>query len=264
MGKLVVFWSPYAGVAKVTASLCAVACGFGMQYPEAEVAICSVGPGLVRPEEYLLEQRTGEFSGNVYGMAGIENLKLNFRKTMLSPEIIRRSAVSLKMKSLFVYPGNSLDGELDEISVRLLEQTLKQEFDCVFLDLGNGKQSQETHFLELADLIVVVLPQAQRYYRDFLEKKNDFFKNGRYCILFGGYLGKYPSGRKLHALVTGNDVLKEAGVIPLNTGFFRAMEERNVVDFFYRNQRAGKKEENYEFISQTKKAAKEIRRNLFL
>lgn len=264
MGKLVAFWSPYGGVAKVTSSLCAIAGSFGIQYPEMDVAICSALSDSFGPEEYLIECRSAEFFREVYKRAGIEDLKLHFRQEALSSEIIRRSAVSLKMKSLFLYPDSYAENTLDDIRFQLLTKTLKEEFSLVFLDVGNKDKKQRMRFLESADLIVVVLPQARRYREDFFTNKKILFGKKQFCILQSGYLGKYRTGETWYFREVRQDSDEMVGYIPMNTDFFYALEQGKTLEYFYRNQFAGKKEDNYEFIIQTKKAAERISKKLFL
>ena len=52
--------------------------------------------------------------------------------------------------------------------------------------------------------------------------------------------------------------------IPLNAGYLDAMSEGRTLEFFLKNQWVEKKEENYEFIVQAKKAAECFQRKLFL
>lgn len=266
MGKLVVFWSPYTGAAKVTASLCAIAGSFGMLYPEIDVAICSVLSNFCGPEEYLTDQRNTEFKRSVYKKSGIDVLKLYFRQAMLSSEIIRRNAVPLKMNSLFLYPNSaSAEKGADDITFRLITQTIKQEYELTFLDLGNGEQNQEIKFLESADYIIIVLPQAQRYRCRFVKENKELLAKKQCGILLGGCIGKSCRERKNNFKEKKQEDEGETiGMIPLNQDFFNALESGKTIDFLYRNQCAEKKEDNYEFIVQTKKAVERIRKKLFL
>ena len=53
MGKLVTFWSPFIGQAKVTSSMCAIVAAFAMQYPELEIALSHTQPESIELEERL-------------------------------------------------------------------------------------------------------------------------------------------------------------------------------------------------------------------
>lgn len=262
MGKLVIFWSPYAGKSKVTSSMCAIAAQFGMNYPELCIAVSHTNP-----DEFVLEEkidiRTGEEEEKqeLYKRTGLAALKINYRQGALTSEKIRRSAIPLRMKSLFLYPNAEL--KKDAFSFQLLSETLKEEFDLVFLDTESGMQEDTSKYFAAADLIVVVLPQEPSIWERYLLKEAQNLEGKNSCIIIGGYMKTVKYGRGF--FYRKNDIRQKqllCGVIPLNGGFFDAMAEGNTLDFFYRNQRIRSKEENYEFFVQTKKTAENIRKKL--
>jgi len=263
MGKLVVFWSPYAGKAKVTSSMCAIAAQFGMNYPELDIAVSHTGPQDSTLEEKI-DMRSGtiEEKQELYKRTGVAALKLNFRQAALTSEKIRRSAITLRMKSLFLYPNT--EKENDDTSFWLLSETLKKEYDLVFLDLVNGTQKDTLKYLEVSDLIVVVLPQEPMYLERFWTNESMCPEGKNMCVIIGGYINTAKYGKSF--LRRKSDLQKRnnlCGLIPLNSGFFDAMAEGKVLDFFYRNQQVRYHEENYDFIVQTKKAAENIRKKIF-
>lgn len=262
MGKIVAFWSPYAGKAKVTSSLCAVAGAIGMEHPEISMAISHIKSGSMELEEKLDCRTEQEIKQELYKKSGIAALKLNCRQAVLTAEKIRRSAIPLSMKSLYLYPY--VEESLDELTIRLITKDVKQEFDVVCLDLPSGMSGDSLGMLTRVDYVVVVLPQEPRCWEDFFQK-NEMCQEGiKYGVLIGGYLekAKYSINYFLRKkeFKTGGDLI---GAIPMNAGYFDAMAEGRTLDFFYRNQRVRKKEENYEFILQAKNAADRIRKKLF-
>lgn len=263
MGKLVTFWSPFTGQAKVTSSLCAIAGMFGLQYPEISVAVSHIKQNSMELEEKLDNRSGWEAKQELYKKAGIAALKLNYRHAMLTPEKIRRSAIPLRMRSLFLYPNT--EQEMDSLTFRLLTEDLKKEYDAVFLDLESGKKDNSMLFLKAADFVVVVLPQSPVYWECFFKQEAECLEGKNFCILLGGYL---ENSRYKKNYYSGKKEFKEkgklAGVIPINAGFLDAMSEGRTLDYFFRNQRVKKKEENYGFIVQTKKAAECIKKNIFL
>ncbi len=261
MGKMITFWSPYIGQAKVTSSLCAVAGMFGMEYPELSIAISHIHRDSLALEEKLDSSTPVETRKELYKKTGISALKLNCRQAVLTSEKIRRSAVPLRMKSLYLYPYT--EQEMDRLTYKLFTETLKNEFDIFFLDLENGKQELSLRFMKEADLVVVVLPQSPVYCKQFFEQE-EWLKEKEICVLFGGYLPKSKYSRNFCMRKTERKADGGwTGAIPINTGFFDAMTEGKTLDYFFRNQLVGKKEENYEFIVQAKKAAEGIRKKLF-
>ncbi len=264
MGKLVAFWSPFIGQAKVTSSLCAIAGGFGIQYPEISVAISHITSTSMDLEEKLDNRSGMEVRRELYSKTGISALKLNYRHAMLTSEKIRRSAIPLRMKSLFLYPNVEQESETDNLTFRLLTENLKQEYDVVFLDLESGKKERSLRFLKAADLVVVVMPQAPEYW-DFFEQEMELLEGVAFCTILGGHLEKSKYGKVYYS--RKKDVKekgKPVGEIPMNAGFMDAMSEGRTLDYFFRNQQIKKKEENYEFMAKTQKAAECIRKKLFL
>lgn len=265
MGKLIVFWSPYTVHAKVTSSLCAIAGAFGMEHPELNIAITHIKPDSMELEGKLDEGTERKARQELYKKSGMAALKVNYRQAILTSDKIMGSAIPLKMKSLFLYPYVEHKSEADDLTYCLLTQTLKREFDMVFLDLWNGDRNTVWKLFNAADFIVTVLPQEPWYWEHFFEQEEKKLIGKKYCILIGGYLdkSKYSSfyySKKKEVKERG----KLAGVIPMNTGFFDAMSDGKTLDYFFRNQYARKKEENYEFIVQTKKAAECIRKKVYL
>ena len=104
MGKLVVFWSPYAGQAKTTSSLCAIAGSFGLWYPELSIAVSHIKQETNDLERKLDERGEEEGKKELYKKTGITALKLNYRQAMLTSGKMKRSAIPLKMKCICLYP----------------------------------------------------------------------------------------------------------------------------------------------------------------
>lgn len=263
MGKLIAFWSPYEGKSKVTSSLCAIAGIFGMEYPEISVAISHGLQAGTDLEEKLFSMETWEEQCELYKKTGIAALKIHCRQGILSAEKIRRSGVPLCMKSLYLYPYIEQAGDRGELTTQLVTETIKSEFDIVLLDLKSGVHQENECFFEAADLVVVVLPQEPVYLKRFLKNYGQNPAVKEYCFLFGGYLEKSKYRYKFYQ--KNKEFWKNfAGVIPNNVGFLDAMAEGKTLDYFMKNRRLNKKEENYEFIVQTKKAAEYIRKQIFI
>lgn len=265
MGKLVTFWSPYIGQAKVTATLCAVAGSFGMLYPEMDVALCQAVPGKLELESKLDSRDSIEERSNLYAKLGISALSLNYMQEMLTSEKIRRCALPLLMRSLYLYPHLEKENADKELTFHLLSNCLVKEFDLLFLDLKSGYDKTSLRYMEAADLVVVVLPQAPIYWSDFFNDLEEHFTGKNLVVILGASLGKsrysiqYYERKKLYM-----EKIVLAGAVPLNVGYMDALAEGNTLHFLLRNQFVRKKEENYEFIFQAKKTAETIRKILFL
>ena len=264
MGKLVTFWSPYIGRAKVTSTLCAVAGGFGILYPDISIAISHSVPGSMELEEKLDFRSDRKGSRAFYEKFGISALAVNYMQSVLTSEKIRRCGIPLFMKSLTLYP-NVKEKVMDELFFYLLSEGLVKEYDVLFLDLDSGDKKDSRRLMEAADLIVVVLPQAPAYWNDFWDKEAEWLEGKKYTIILGGYLEKSRNSLGYYTRKKkGRGDFIFAGTIPMNAGYLDAMAEGKALHFFMENQLALKKEDNYEFIHQAKKTAENIKKSIFV
>ncbi len=251
MGKLITFWSPYRGQAGVTSVVCAIAGAFGLEYPELELALSHT-----RTDSMELEKRLDGRPGRagkkeLFEKTGVTALKLNFRQAVLTSEKIRRCAIPLLMKSLYLFPGGGRQ-EQDELWFQLMTKKLVQEFSMTFLDLECGWSEASLQLMGEADMAVIVLPQRPEYWQQFLEHDVEKLEVKRTGLMLGGYLehSRYSPGYFLRKYPG-----RILGAVPRNAGFLDAMTEGRTLDFFQKNKSVGKKEENYEFIVQTKRTA---------
>ena len=263
MGKLITFWSPYIGKAGVTSSMCAIAGMLGMQYPELSVAISHVNRNFIELEEKLDAATASGKQQELYSKSGITALKFHCRQAKLTSEKIRRSAIPLRMKSLYLYPNS--EQNRDSLGFQLLTETLKEEFDLVLLDLENGEGGYSKDFMDSSDLIVVVLPQNPYYWSAFGKESGRYLEGKNYLVL----LGQFLETSRYSPFFSMKQIMKctkagMAGVVPVNKDFFDALATGRTLDFFYKNQYVRKKEENYEFFVQTKRAAEQIKRAVFV
>ncbi|MBP3611441.1 MAG: hypothetical protein J6J42_14040 [Lachnospiraceae bacterium] len=257
MGKLITFWSPYRGQAGVTSAVCAIAGAFGLEYPELELALSHAQTDSMELEKRM-DGRPGRPGGKeLFEKTGVAALKLNYRQEVLTSEKIRRCAVPLRMKSLYLFPGDSRQGERDVLWYELMSRKLVQEFPITILDLECGWSETSLQLMQEADVAVVVLPQNPEYWQRFMEFEAEKLKGKKTGLVLGGCLenSRYSPGyfaRKYCA--------RMFGAIPRNAGFLDAMTEGRTLDFFMRNKLVGKKEENYEFIIQTQRTAECIKK----
>ena len=263
MGKFIAFWSPFIGQAKVTSSMCAITAAFAMQYPELEIALSHT-----QPESMELEQRLDcriGFTGKreLYEKTGLSALTLQYMQAGLTSERIRRCAIPLFIKSMYLFSGIGKKAPLDPIQYSILTEKIVQEFDSTFLDLATGEQETSFQFMKVADIVVVVLPQSINCWELFFKQYMGKLEGKEVCIVMGGYFGssKYNETyfkRKRECKTK----VKWIGTVPSNIGFMDAMIEGRTLEFFLKNELIGKKEKNYEFMEQTKRTAEQLKKCL--
>ena len=189
-------------------------------------------------------------------------MSLNYMQEVLTSEKIRHCAIPLMMKSLYLFPGMGKKEISEELLYQLLTEHLPEGFSAVFLDLGSERNELSIRLREVADLSVIVLPQYLQCWEKFFSEDAGCFVGKNVGFMLGGYLDKSRYGRKCFVR-RWESKGKLFGQIPMNAGYLDAMSEGRTLDFFLRNQWVEKKEENYEFMVQAKKAAKCIKTNLF-
>ncbi len=264
MGKLVAFWSPYTGRAKVTSSLCAIAGMFGAEYPEYSIAISHTGSEGLNLGNKIDCRYACNIKEEVYSKSGIASLIINCRQAVLTADRVRRSAIPLIMKSLYFYP-NVMENYNNQVTGYILTELIPNEFDAVLLDVQSGFNACSKKYLKEADFVVVVLPQEPEIWKDYLLHEAEYLSEKKHFILLGGYLTNSRFSKTYYMRRNGEKLLGELmGGIPFNTGFFDAMAEGRALDFIYKNQRVRKKEENYEFIFQTKKIVDFLRKRILV
>ena len=265
MGKMITFWSPYAGHGMATSSLCAVAGGFALRYPECKIAISHAQAQELSLAGKLDNREQDYRKRELYDNLGINALKMYIRKRELTDEIIEKCGIPLPMKSVFFYPNMSITESDTSIVFQILTQQLIRSYDVVFVDLESGNRKEAYRYMKAADLAIVVLPTEPAFIERFLMENEQYLEQIKYGVVFGGSLAesKYSSKfyRKSKNKTFGERIL---GEIYRSAAYFDAMCEGRTLEFFLRNQMAVKKEENYEFICQAKKTAESIGRKINL
>ena len=263
MGKLVSFWSPYAGHGKVTSSLCAVLGGFMLRYPELSMAVSYIQKESVTLLKKLDNDAAFWNDKGWLDMFGVDTLKMYERQNTVRLDSIRRCGLSISGKKLYFYPNSSWNEKEDTLTFKILTEQLKKEFDIVFLDLESGKKSKSLQYMAESDYVVIVLPQDPMYVDIFWQEQEAYLRDTNYGIVFGGCFLKsqYRSiyYKRLYGKKMNNKIL---GEIPWNADFFNAMSVGKTMDFFFRNYAPVKKEENYEFIMQVKKTTERLQKNI--
>lgn len=263
MGRLITFWSPYSGQAKVTSTMCAVAGALGIQYPELEIALSHTKLASTDLEERLEYRLTQEEEKELYEKTGLSSLAMNFMQAVLTTEKIRYCAIPLLMRSLYLFSGMGKKVISEELLFQLITEHMVGEFSAVLLDLGSGWEEQSVRFMKSADIVVVLLPQYPPSWERFFSEAETYLEGKEFWIMIGGYLDRAKYSMKYFSkFCTGK--AKLIGQVPLNAGYLDAMSEGRTLEFFLKNQWAEKKEENYEFIVQAKKTAECFQRKLFL
>lgn len=262
MGKLVVFWSPWSGRAGVTASICAVAAALSTGENALRTALTHTRECDAELEGRL-DTRMEERRETLYEKAGLSALVLNFKQEELTKETVERCGILLPGSRLSLFPGRSdreWSIETEEILFTLFSEKLRNLYDMTLVDASPGSQTFSLRLLEAADVTVVVMPQHPYAWKIFKEKYSMTVERKNVLFLLGNYLEKAEYGERLFLKTVGKGMDRERlAVIPKNEEYLDAMADGRVIEFFLKNERAGRKEKNAAFMEQTEHAAKKLR-----
>ena len=265
MGKMVVFWSPLHGQARVTASMGAVAMALSELQGE-RVAMTHTQFGMADMEGMFDLRIKEEQKQVLYESAGLNALILNFKQAELNKESIKRCSMQVpNARNLFMLPGLTKDvallqgDELEDILEYILLERVTEAYDWLFIDLASGKNAFSKRLMEKADVIVITLSQNTatwdtlfKEYSELVERENVFF-------LFGAHKASskfnVKNFKRMYRRYADGE---NAGVVPDCVGYMDAVSDGLVSTFYLMNENVKRKEENFLFITECKESAKKI------
>ncbi|MGN0506983.1 MAG: hypothetical protein ACI4FZ_10505 [Lachnospiraceae bacterium] len=265
MGKSVVFWSPRKGRSGATSAMCAVAAALATGGKAERIAVTHTSFTKQETEERL-DFRAEERKGELYERSGLSALMLNFKQKELTAETIRRCGILLPGSSMELFPGDPgsmsvlPEEEREDIMFVLMTKKLPMAYDMVLIDLESETKPLSMRMLHAADIAVVVLPQEIRTWKHFFHEEMKEFETENLFFLLGGAIEPYRYAEKEFRSAAESTAGKNRfGMILRNAEYLRAMEGGRVIEFFLKNERVRRKEENAAFLEQTREAAQRIR-----
>ena len=264
MGKLVVFWSPWHGQAKVTASMGAIASTLHHQTKES-IVMTHTQFGMADLEGSFDARRNLQNRKTLYHGVGLHALILNFKQTVLTKESIERCVIPLAERDFYLLPGTEQPMDLvqnantEEIIETILIRFVVPMYDWTFVDLASGKNSLSERLMEQADIIVVTLSQNVATWTSFFEQWENLAKSKKVFYVLGGHKkeSKYTINnfqRMFHMFVS----YQQCGVVPDCAGYMDAISEGTASAFFLSNEYVKQGQENFEFIQKCRQTAQKI------
>ena len=256
MGKLVVFWSPWHGQAKVTANMGAVACLLNSDTNDR--VIMSHSQFSMADLEGMFNYRiTSEKRKTIYGNSGLSALILRVKQSWLNEEVIEECLLPVASTTgFYMLPGTEAhadvlkESDTEELVFALLGRDIKNYYEWVFVDASAGNSKLSMRLLDAADVVVVNLSQNaatwERFaveYPKIAEKKNALF-------VLGGYDDASRYNKKNFTRICTFTTPNNIGAVPYNTGLMDAISDGAVAKFIFANEGAKKGDENYEFIAE--------------
>lgn len=197
---------------------------------------------------------------NFYNQKGIEHLIRKIRSGFSLDNAVSNSVMTFMEDKINYLPQNYLmnqevfDYEFNQV-VNPMFHLLEQFCDTIYIDTAVGNTLSSKIILQEADLIVVNLSQNPYILEDFFENYRSLIDKSVY--LLGNYTpeSKYTKGyilRKYHI------PRERIATIPYNVEFHDALNSGSVISFLNQNYQCKRKDENYYFIREVKRAVEMI------
>lgn len=235
-----------------TSNCIATALDFALNYKSSSIIIDSEYDKSLMANAFLNNQKIKLLKSLDYGIDSIANNV--YSKDRMNREDFDNFTTSIIDERLSFLPGSAkASRELYNESLvstlpRILESA-KQCFDWVFIDVNSGIDNEITKkILMNSDFIFVSLEQNEKMLEDFFNSDLKYIKEKNYGIM----LGRYDDKCKCSAKYIAKKFNYKGNIftIPYNTNFLNAINDNNVVDFFYKNNIDVRKKEDEEFFNE--------------
>ena len=266
MGKLIVFWSPWHGQAKVTASMGAIASTLHHQTKES-VVMTHTQFGMADLEGMFNFRMEEEKRRTLYESFGLSSLVLRFKQSWLTDEIVEQALLPVTASTnLYLLPGTTQSAEVvretdaEAVLHTILARDLKKSNEWVFVDASSGDNSLTKKLVDSADAVVVTLSQNVATWDRYFDEEGWLFEKKNIFYILGGYDQESRFNKRNFIRMYSDYVSDEnVGVIPYNVGFMDAISLGSVARFLYANESVHKKDSNYYFVQECKVTAEKLK-----
>lgn len=246
----VVFWSCVPGMASVSSSLLATALSTAVsQHFRCSITQLQLKNNGLLPAVIIPSDSSGAAH---FENVGIDALIRVARGGICHPEDVEGTAFSFIGKKLNVITESRQrkEGVYQNDLLPQLPQIfnlLNVAFRLNFIDVPAGVNVYSRQALELADIIVVCLPQT-KWVVDYFFENYQFNKNKMFFLF-----GNYDSAQSVNVknvmrhhprIMTG----KACSFIPHSTDYANAMNNSKTISFFMQNAKCNSNDSNYGFI----------------
>lgn len=255
---IVAFWSPFAGsttsstllaTAIATAAVCKTRC-----------SVMSVGYATESFFPYFMPLESSEL--HLFENTGIDALFRTSKNKVASVQEVEDCSFSFLENKLNVFTPSNVATEVlyyDSLNSALANafDGMRNAYPISFVDVASGINKYSKEVLNLADFVVICLPQTQYKIDKFFNEYD--FKGSNVMYVMGNYddrqktkafkvMFKYTTGKKCGQVLT----------LPNNPEFADSLNSREAVRYFLRNVECDLKDPNFKFIQSSCQIAKSI------
>lgn len=262
MGNLIVFWSPWHGQAKVTASMGAL--GVQLNRVSGESVVMTHSQFDMADLEGMFNRLDEDKRKLLYMNSGLSAAIMRFKQQKLTAEMIGQCMVPLTSTGLFLLPGTeqsaavAQETEISAIVHTLLARDIPGYYDWTLVDVLSGNNPLSLQLIDAADVVVVTLSQNTATWEKHFENQSGISGRENIFYLLGGYDPFSKNSVKKYSRAYGIPE-ERVGVVPYCVGYMDAISAGTAAQFHFFNESAKKKDENYLFVKECRKTAEKIK-----
>ena len=263
MGKMIVFWSPWHGQAKVTASMGAVA--IQLNRISKERVVMTHSQFEMADLEGMFNRMDPEKRKLLYINSGLSAAILRFKQSKLTEDAIEQCLIPVTSTGLYLLPGTEQSAavvqetDTSDIVRTLLARDIPNHYEWVCVDLLSGNNPLSMQLIEAADVVVVTLSQNAATWEGYFKNSPAPFKKDNVFYLLGGYDANSRNNEKRFMQLYSKYVTEDrVGVVPYCTGYMDAISSGTAMTFHYVNENVKKNEENFCFIKECAQTAEKL------
>jgi cellulose biosynthesis protein BcsQ len=224
---IIAYWSPYKGHGKVTSSMSSTATFIAINYA-AKILMLDINEDN-QLEKLYSTYLDSEVPSTTEGMLAVNRLVESGKAQSKNLSSTTSMILSGKLEMI---RNSSVGQEEIRSTVEKTISSFSSEYDLTFVDAGSDLDSSTLNILDLADVVVICLPQ---YRHDFkIERLPDIVKNKSVFLL---------TELKDNSSITLSKIIKSTGIekkktlnIPFNVDFMDYCYKGNLINFILKTK----------------------------
>jgi hypothetical protein len=261
-GSSIAFWGPVHGQVATTSNILAAASILGSEYIGRKTIVTHTHWSHSTLERgYFKNNSLTENSFINFTDIGLDALARFARSRKLEPEMIKDYTHHIVNQLDLLYGTTKSDENADALveDIKNIFDNCRLYYDLTLIDVNSGSQNKATNtVLQNSDLIVVCLSQNTSLLdRFFIEKEWDHVIGSKQFIIVLGQYDKYS--HYTHANISRKYKYKNPiYTVPHCSHYMDAYNQSAVAEFFMRNRKIDRRDEDFFFFEEVRRLTKGI------
>ena len=252
----IVYWSPLSGQSGTTSNIMATSIMSILKLKKKVLLINA------QHDKHSMENALiGFMSSEMLEDIGIDVLLRNMKINQVNADTIKNASFSFFGEQLDFLPGttkekNQFEKDMLQSFNRILD-IANSIYDYVFIDIGSGMNEINIKVIDVAEQVVVNLPQSRVPIESFMREDNPLtIHKDKFIYLIGNY--NCNSRYNIKNLVRSfHDFKGKISAIPFNVDYLDAISDSEVIRFIQKNNIISHGKNKF-FIKEVDKAVKLI------